>query len=274
MSNLGSVSVAQKSQGGSMRPATYPSMVNVAKPSDNAYALQQEIMADKMAQRMRDELELIGYATSHDLQSPLRTILSCCEELDRSPALSADAAARDNVQLLQKEAARMRVMMQGMLEYIRLETFATSSAKLDSNELVAAAKAALAQEIQDSGAVVVGDNLPPVMGHRGRLTRLFSYLIENAIKFRGKAAPIVTITARPEEAMWEFCVQDNGIGIEEDHHDIIFRLFQRLQTAEAYPGNGIGLGLSRKIVEAHGGSMRVESERGEGSRFYFTLPAA
>jgi len=223
------------------------------------------------AERLRAELELMDYVIAHDVQAPLRVIQSCYDELSAHPAASE---GDDALQALGAEAARMKILLQGVLDYIRLETFATKPTPLDSGEIAAMAIGMLEEDIRRNGATVSCDPLPQVLGHRGRLTRLFTYLLDNALKFHGNQAPIIHISARPIGDKWEFCVEDNGIGIDEGRQTIIFQLFQRLHTAEAYPGHGIGLALSRKIVEAHGGKLWVESAPQKGSRFYFTLPAA
>lgn len=226
------------------------------------------------AQKLRDELEAVGRAISHDLQAPLRNILSGCEALGHHPAVNGDTSVRMAVQELGIEASHLKAMMQAMLDYVRLETFDTPLAPLDSSEVADTAIAMLAEEIRTTGATVTHDALPKVMGHRGRLTRLFGHLLENAIKFHAGRPPRVHISAERAGDMWEFHITDNGIGLKEEDADVIFRLFQRLHTAEEYPGIGAGLALSRKIVEAHGGSLRMKSGRkGEGSCFSFTLPA-
>ena len=222
------------------------------------------------AEHLLDELELIGYVTSHDLQAPLRVIQSSCEELNRQPEL----AGQRTMKTITAEAARMKALMQGVVEYIRLDTFPTASAPLDMNELFAAAKAALGEEIRLSGATITCDDLPHIMGHRGRITRLLAFLLDNAMKFHNSKFCTVKVSAERDGAMWRFCIADNGIGIDPEYHAIIFQLFQRLHTAEGYPGHGIGLSLARKIADAHGGKLWLESALGQGSRFYFTLPAA
>jgi len=237
-----------------------------------AYDRNYNVSAETV-ERLYDELELVGYVVSHDLKASLRAIQSCCEELNKHSALASDAAGRDTLQTLNQESERLKALMQGMVDYARLETFATNHTLLDSEEIMQTVITTLGNEIKTAGAIITCDALPQVMGHRGRLTNLFSHLLDNALKFRGEQLLVIRISAHRAGEMWEFCIEDNGIGIDEEQFDIIFRLFQRLHTAEAYPGYGIGLALSRKIVEAHGGKLWAESTLGKGSRFYFTLPA-
>jgi light-regulated signal transduction histidine kinase (bacteriophytochrome) len=104
-------------------------------------------------------------------------------------------------------------------------------------------------------------------------TQVFQNLIANAIKFQNNTVPRVHISVHNQAADWIFSVQDNGIGIEPHHRDRIFRIFERLHTSEQYSGSGIGLAITRKIVERHGGRIWVESQPGTGSTFYFSLSA-
>jgi light-regulated signal transduction histidine kinase (bacteriophytochrome) len=246
--------------------------MNINTASPIAGNKQSELQCS--LEKIRDELEVIGYVASHDLQAPLRVIQSCSEELCLHPDFAASEAYRNNVHMLTTEAARMKRLIQGMLDYVRLETFIPAQVILDSNEIVAAAIAMQAEEIKAAGANITCDVLPQIVGHRGRLVRLFTHLIDNALKFHGSKPADIHIAASRCGDSWEFCVSDNGIGVSVEHHRIIFSLFQRLHTAKAYPGDGIGLALARKIVEAHGGAIRVESAASQGSRFYFTLHAA
>jgi len=109
--------------------------------------------------------------------------------------------------------------------------------------------------------------------HATQLQSLFQNLIGNALKYRRpEVAPAIHITARRQDDSWLFCVADNGIGIEPAFKEQIFGLFKRLHTSDQYSGTGIGLAICKRIVERNHGRIWVESEAGEGSRFYFTVP--
>jgi light-regulated signal transduction histidine kinase (bacteriophytochrome) len=131
----------------------------------------------------------------------------------------------------------------------------------------------MATTINDSSAQVASGDLPSVWADSGQLSQLFQNLVGNAIKYRSERPVEIVVKAVREGAFWHFSVADNGIGIESQHYERIFGVFQRLHTREEYPGTGIGLAICKKIVERHGGMIWVTSVFGEGSVFHFTLPA-
>ncbi len=223
-------------------------------------------------ERAKEELELVSYVTSHDLNAPLRAILDACEELGSNAAIAADREASAGLHKITNNAGHMKILMQGLLDYLRLETFGPAHSLLDMNEIVAAAQTILEEKIRATGARITCDSLPQFYGHRGRMTRLFVSLIENALKFHSAEQAEIHISAQLSGTNLEFLVKDNGIGIDEEYHTIIFNLFQRLHTEAEYPGYGIGLALSRKIVESHSGRIWVESALEKGSSFRFILP--
>jgi light-regulated signal transduction histidine kinase (bacteriophytochrome) len=110
------------------------------------------------------------------------------------------------------------------------------------------------------------------MGNEQQLSLLFHHLVDNAIKFRGADPPLIRIAARREGDHHHFTISDNGIGIEPEYSEQIFRIFERLHHVDRYPGTGIGLAICKKIVERHGGAIWVESQPGHGSTFYFSIP--
>jgi len=132
----------------------------------------------------------------------------------------------------------------------------------------------LATQIKDSAAEVNADILPVINGYHLEIRQLFQNLIKNAITFRNKNEhPKINISASKIEGYWEFAFSDNGIGIDKDHSEKIFIIFQRLHNRSEYKGSGIGLSHCKKIVELHHGKIWVTSKPGKGSTFYFTLAA-
>jgi light-regulated signal transduction histidine kinase (bacteriophytochrome) len=130
----------------------------------------------------------------------------------------------------------------------------------------------LVVQTEENNATITYDSLPSVMGDEKLLVKLFQNLIGNAIKYRSQEIPQIHINVKEEKNQYLFSVKDNGIGIDSEHLNRIFTIFQRLHTNEKYEGTGIGLAIVQKIVHQHGGQIWAESELGKGTTFYFTLP--
>jgi signal transduction histidine kinase len=133
--------------------------------------------------------------------------------------------------------------------------------------------ATLAAEIEAKEARIEVDDLPHVRGDRGQIAQLFQNLIANAVKFTDGQQPLVQVTAERQDQHWRIAVRDNGIGISEEHRDRVFNMFERLHTAEEFPGTGIGLAICKRIVENHGGSIVAEPAPDGGTVMAFTWPA-
>jgi light-regulated signal transduction histidine kinase (bacteriophytochrome) len=146
-------------------------------------------------------------------------------------------------------------------------------APTDSNAALKRALTNLKIAVEEQHATVTHDPLPEVLADDQQLEQLFQNLVGNAIKYHGDEPPRVHLTAARNDGFWTFSVKDNGIGIDPEHGDRIFLIFQRLQTRSKYEGTGIGLAVCKRIVERHGGRIWVESELGKGANFKFTLPA-
>ena len=246
--------------------------------------LQREITERKRAEEMlaqqaqelarsNAELEQFAYVASHDLQEPLRVVTShlkflegCCKGRLDSKAVESIACAVDG-------ATRMQMTIKDLLTYSRVGMWGEDFEPTDCEAVLDQTLADLQVAIEESGAVVTHDPLPTVMADDLQLSQVFQNLIGNAIKFRGEESPCVHVSAQQEGDGWVFSVRDNGIGIDPEYADCIFEVFQRLYTWEEYPGTGIGLAICKKIVERHGGRIWVESRPGEGSTFYFAIPA-
>ncbi|OLC54275.1 MAG: hypothetical protein AUH92_04340 [Acidobacteria bacterium 13_1_40CM_4_69_4] len=224
--------------------------------------------------RSNADLEQFAYAASHDLKEPLRAVTSFVQLLARRYKGRLDSDADEFIQYAVEGTSRMATMVDDLLEYSRAGRQKEPFQPTDCGEVMARALANLALVIRESGAVVTFDGLPCVSGDPTQLALVFQNLIGNAIKFRDEAPPRVHVSALRERRRWLFSVRDNGIGIEPEHRERIFALFQRLHGRDRYPGSGIGLTICKKIVERHGGTIWVGSSPGKGSTFYFTLPLA
>jgi light-regulated signal transduction histidine kinase (bacteriophytochrome) len=166
----------------------------------------------------------------------------------------------------------MQALINSLLEYARVESQGKSFRLVDMRKAVNDALTHLRAALDECGADVRIGELPTVFGDQDQLARLFQNLIGNALKFRGEVPPRIEVAAEELADSWRLSVRDNGIGLEQQYAERIFIIFQRLHTRGQFPGTGLGLAISKRVVERHGGRIWVESEAGQGSTFYFTLP--
>lgn len=217
------------------------------------------------------ELEQFAYVASHDLQEPLRTISSFATLLQQQYKGKLDERSDKYISFIAGATDRMKVLINDLLEYSRIGR-KKESAEVDCNQLVKEVVADLQVAISEAGARVRWNSLPTVKAYPTEMKQILQNLIANAIKFRKKEVfPQVQISSERVNGHWQFSVRDNGIGIEPQHADRIFVIFQRLHTRNEYEGSGIGLSNCKKIAELHGGKIWVESTPGEGSNFLFTI---
>jgi PAS domain S-box-containing protein len=224
--------------------------------------------------RSNDELRQFAYITSHDLQEPLRTIASFTQLLERRYKNKLDSDADEFIDYIVEASIRMKQMILDLLEYSRLTRVEKKCEPLKIEDMLLDIFDNLNLLIMENKAQITYENLPTVFADESQLFRVFQNLIENAIKFKKENEdPQIHISTYFDEKNKEhvFSVSDNGIGIEEQYFKRIFTLFQRLHTREEYEGTGIGLSISKRIIENHGGKMWVESEYGNGATFYFTI---
>ena len=226
-------------------------------------------------QRSNEELQRFAYVASHDLQEPLRSIISFSQLLERRYRGKLDQDADDYIGFIVEGGNRMQALILDLLQLSRVETKARPLEPTDAGEVVARALRLMETSVREAGATIEVGELPTVLADAAQLEQVFTNLVGNALKYRRPAVPPeIRISAERTDGFWRFSVADNGIGIEEEYFDRIFVIFQRLHTRDEYEGTGIGLAVVRKIVERHGGRIGVESVPGEGSTFVFTLPAA
>jgi signal transduction histidine kinase len=223
-------------------------------------------------ERSNKDLEQFAYVASHDLQEPLRAVAGFMGLLKKQYSASLSTEAGEYIDFAVEGAERMQTLIHDLLAFSRVGTRGGALAPVAMKTAVDGALANLQAAIAESGATVECSDLPVVNADLAQMTQLLQNLIGNAVKFRGKQAPRITIGAQRKDDAWIFSVSDNGIGIDPQYFDRIFLIFQRLHTRSQYTGTGIGLAVCKKIVERHGGLIWVESKPAEGSTFYFSIP--
>jgi PAS domain S-box-containing protein len=225
--------------------------------------------------RSNEELGHFAYVASHDLQEPLRMVASYTQLLSRRYKGRLDADADEFIAFAVDGAKRMQNLIQDLLSYSRVETKGRELLESSSEEALQHALVNLRSAIEESGALVTHDALPPVMADGRQLVQLFQNLVGNAIKYQNPGVPRIHVSAVQNGGKkWTFSVKDNGLGIDAQYFEKIFGMFQRLHKREEFAGTGIGLAICKKIVERHGGGISVESKPGQGSTFRFALAAS
>jgi signal transduction histidine kinase len=224
--------------------------------------------------RSNASLQEFAYIASHDLQEPLRMVVSYLELLEKRTESELDEKSVQYLQFAVDGGVRMRKMIDDLLAYSRVESKGGQLEPVDMNEVFSLAMNNLQASADESGASITTDLLPIVLADRGQMIQVLTNLMSNAIKYRSEATPHIHVAAVHKGSEFIFSVKDNGIGIDPQYHDRIFLMFQRLHTTDEYPGTGIGLAIVRKIIELHGGRIWVESEEGGGATFFFTVPTS
>ena len=223
-------------------------------------------------QRSNSELEQFAYVASHDLQEPLRKVASFTQLLQRRYAGKLDARADQYIEFAVDGAKRMQALINDLLAYSRVGRSDREPALVSSDAALTQARANLAEQIEQTGATIESGHLPLVLAELPLLIAVFQNLLSNALKFSGEKAPRVVVTVSRDEPFWLFSFSDNGIGIEPEYAERIFVIFQRLHERSAYAGTGIGLSMTRKIIEYFGGRIWLDTTFTGGTRFCFTLP--
>ncbi|QFU81611.1 ATP-binding protein [Natronorubrum aibiense] len=219
-----------------------------------------------------ERLEQFAYAASHDLQEPLRMVTSYLMLVDNRYGDQLDTDGREFIAYAVDGAERMREMIDGLLEYSRIETQGESFEPVDLEAVFADVQQDLEVQLAERDATVELESLPRVEGDSHQLRQLFQNLLSNALEYSGDEPPRIRVAAERDGSRWIVSVEDNGIGIDPADADRIFELFQRLHSRKEYPGTGLGLALCQRIVERHGGEIWVDSESGEGATFSVALP--
>jgi PAS domain S-box-containing protein len=243
--------------------------------TDRVLAEQRLQERTRELQEANQELEQFTYAASHDLQEPLRMVKSYLQLIEKRYSATLDDDAQTFLAYAAEGADRMQSLIYDLLTLSRISNAEDRYIPTDMNAIVRRALDNLVVMIRESGADISVDNLPTLPVDPGQMTQLFQNLISNGMKYsRPGVAPVISITATARKGGYTFAVRDNGIGIEKQHFERIFVVFQRLHTRTEYAGTGIGLAIVSKIIDRHGGRIWVESKYGDGATFKFTIPSS
>ena len=234
----------------------------------------EEDLARKVEELARSnaDLEQFASAASHDLQEPLRMVAAYTQLLAERYRGRLDENADKFLGYVSEGALRMQALVQDLLAFSRVGRDSAARGRVDCDAVMKEVLLSLGPAIRETGAVVTHAALPAVWANRSHMAQVFQNLIGNAIKFRGKEPPAISVQAEKAGQQWLFSVSDNGIGIAPECAENVFVVFQRLHARTEYPGNGIGLAICKKIIERCGGKIWVEAQAGHGSIFKFTMP--
>lgn len=231
-------------------------------------------VANAELSRKIKELDEFSHVVSHDLQEPLRTLTAFSDFLIRDYGDRLDSEGKEYVQYIVEASRRMRALIQDLLALSRAGKVTTELNRVELDDVYAVVKADLAELVRTKGAELrIEGDLPAIWGDRDRLVQLFMNLVGNGLKYNKSPIPTVSVRQVPSSRTDSVClvVEDNGIGIDPQFHSRVFQLFRRLHTRDEYEGTGAGLAICQKIVQAHGGTLWLESELEKGSKFFVQL---
>jgi light-regulated signal transduction histidine kinase (bacteriophytochrome) len=236
---------------------------------------------DRQARRLAEsnrDLQEFAYVASHDLQEPLRKILAFSDRLGTRLGDDLDETARDYFERLRNAATRMQKLIDDLLVFSRVQTQGDTKQRADLAAIVRSVIGDLEIAIEESATTVSVGDLPTVDADPSQMRQLFQNLIGNAMKFRkAGVAPMIAVAGGIEDTadgpVCQITVADNGIGFEPEHAEKIFTVFQRLHGRGEYEGSGIGLAVTRRVAERHGGTIRATGRPGHGATFVIRIPA-
>jgi PAS domain S-box-containing protein len=263
--------------------ATITPILNSNGVTTNFLAVKEDITQRKEAEEVlkkyavelknsNSDLENFAYIAGHDLHEPLRMVSSFLKLLEKKLAGQLDDTTKKYIYFAVDGADRMKKLIDALLQYSRVGANKEKFTSIDLNEVLTYNLLLLKKNINSSKATIHVKPLPVITANTTLINELFFNLINNAIKYRGEKLPEIEVGCNNEKDQFVFYVKDNGIGINPQNFDRIFIIFQRLHAREEYSGTGIGLSLCKKIVETHKGKIWVESEPGNGSTFFFSIP--
>lgn len=219
------------------------------------------------------ELENFAYVASHDLQEPLRMISSFLSQIEKKYGDILDEKGKKYIYFAVDGAKRMRQIILDILEFSRVGRQELKIEEVNIRSILDEIIDLFKKQIEEKDAKIYIGKMPNILTYKATIRQIFQNILSNALKYHQEnQAPLINIYCEKENEFWKFSIEDKGIGIEHEYHDKIFEIFQRLHNKEDYSGTGIGLAIVKKIVETQGGKIYLESKKGQGSVFHFTIP--
>ena len=220
------------------------------------------------------QLEQFAHIASHDLKSPLRTVGSFSSLLKRRAGSKLNESEMEYLDMIGNAAKLMWNLVDDLMAYSQVNSLQMNLEQHDVNTLLEDVQSNLNFSIEEKSAVLQINNMPKaIMIDETKIRQVFQNLIANSLKFTPiDTTPFIKINCTPEKYFYKFSISDNGIGIQEEYLETIFKPYKQLHTKDKYEGTGMGLAICKKIVEKHGGEISVESELDKGTTFYFTIP--
>ncbi len=241
-------------------------------------ALQRAMLSSEVdfyqreLERSNKELSDFTHTASHDLKAPVRRIIAYCEMLAEDAGGKLNEDENGMLERMKLNATRMQSLINDLLMFSMIRTEKEHPKKLNISGIIDDIREEMKDQLDEHGTEIIMDDLPEMNVYPVRLKQLFTNLFSNALKYKSEQAPIIRISCKQKDGESTlFCVEDNGLGIAKEFHEDIFEEFKRLHNQEDIEGTGLGLPICKKIISKHGGEIWVESELGQGSKFFFTL---
>jgi len=254
-------------------PAVQALVINYRDITEHKMLQEELLRRSEQLSRSNMELERFAYIASHDLQEPLRNVTTFLGLLQRRHGKELGLDATELLTFVNGAASQMQELINDLLAFSRVKAADNEAQEsVDMNRAVREVCVALKQRVEESGAIIESDPLPAVEASPIAMRQLLQNLIGNSIKYRqAEVPPRIHVSAKDGSGEIVFSVADNGIGIDPKYHEQIFVMFKRLHTRDI-PGTGMGLAISKHIVERYRGRIWVESQLGQGATFRFAIP--